>query len=71
MDQEQSKAGQELADEEDRTPEQVRDEIAQTRADLGYRHRAVREGGCQERGQAGGQRCQGDRGRQTHRRQAN
>ncbi len=35
MDQEQSKAGRELAGEEDRTPEQVREEIEQTRADLG------------------------------------
>ncbi len=35
MDQEQSKAGPEVAEGEDRTPEQVREEIEQTRAELG------------------------------------
>jgi len=35
MDQDQSKAGPELADDQERTPEQVREEIEQTRADLG------------------------------------
>ncbi|HWC85050.1 MAG TPA: DUF3618 domain-containing protein [Solirubrobacteraceae bacterium] len=35
MDQEQSEARQELGGEPERTPEQVRDEIEQTRADLG------------------------------------
>jgi len=35
MDQEQSKTGQEIAGEQDRTPEHVREEIEQTRAELG------------------------------------
>ena len=35
MDQEQSKAGQEVASEQDCTPEHVREEIEQTRAELG------------------------------------
>jgi Protein of unknown function (DUF3618) len=35
MDQEQSKAGREVAGEQDRTPEQVHQEIEQTRAELG------------------------------------
>lgn len=35
MDKDQSEAGQELASEQDRTPEQVRDEIEQTRVELG------------------------------------
>jgi hypothetical protein len=35
MDQEQSKTGQEIAGEQDRTPEYVREEIEQTRAELG------------------------------------
>jgi thiol:disulfide interchange protein len=35
MDQDQSQAGQELTDDQGRTPEQVREEIEQTRADLG------------------------------------
>jgi transposase-like protein len=35
MDQDPSQAGQELTDGQERTPEQVREEIEQTRADLG------------------------------------
>ena len=35
MDDHQSEAGQELAGEQERTPEQVREEIEQTRAQVG------------------------------------